>query len=48
MREICNQHGLKLSIEAYGDGPYQDVAYAGRVDVPMCEFWTGAPTWTTN
>lgn len=45
MREICNQHGLKLSIEAYGDGPYQDVAYAGRVDVPMCEFWTGPPTW---
>jgi hypothetical protein len=45
MREICNQHGLKLSIEAYGDGPYQDVAYAGRVDVPMCEFWTGSPSW---
>ncbi len=20
--------------------------YAGRVDVPMCEFWTGAPDWT--
>jgi hypothetical protein len=34
-----------LSIEAYGDGPYQDVAYAGRVDVPMCEFWTGPPAW---
>jgi len=46
MRELCNQHGLKLSIEAYGDGPYQDAAYAGRVDVPMCEFWTGAPAWT--
>ena len=46
MRELCNQHGLKLSIEAYGDGPYQDMEYAGRVDVPMCEFWTGAPAWT--
>jgi hypothetical protein len=22
MREICNQNGLSLSIEAYGDGPY--------------------------
>jgi hypothetical protein len=43
MREICNRHGLKLSIEAYGNGPYQDVEYAGRVDVPMSEFWTGAP-----
>ncbi len=48
MREICNQHGLKLSIECYGDGPYPDVAYAGRVDVPMCEFWTGSPAWTTQ
>ena len=45
MRELCNQHGLKLSIEAYGDGPYQDVAYGGRVDVPMCEFWTGPPSF---
>lgn len=45
MRKICNQHGLKLSIEAYGDGPYQDVAYAGRADVPMCEFWSGSPAW---
>ena len=24
MRELCNQHGLKLSIEAYGNGPYQE------------------------
>jgi hypothetical protein len=48
MRELCNQHGLKLSIEAYGDGPYQDMEYAGRVDVPMCEFWTGAPAWTRD
>ena len=46
LRELCNQRGLKLSIEAYGDGLYQDMEYAGRVDVPMCEFWTGAPTWT--
>ena len=45
MREISHQHGLKLSIEAYGDGPYQDVAYAGRADVPMCEFWTGPPVF---
>ena len=46
MKEICNQHGLKLSIEGYGDGPYQDVAYAGRADVPMSEFWTGAPSFS--
>ena len=45
MREICNQHGLTLSIEAYGGdsmgGPLDEVAYGGRADVPMGEFWTG-------
>jgi hypothetical protein len=46
MQELCNRHSLKLSTEAYGDGPYQDTEYAGRVDVPMCEFWTGAPDWS--
>jgi hypothetical protein len=41
MREISHQHGLTLSIEAYGGGPLDDVAYGGRADVPMSEFWTG-------
>jgi hypothetical protein len=45
MRTLCNQRGLRLSIEAYGNGPYSDVEYGGRVDVPMCEFWTGEPKW---
>jgi hypothetical protein len=35
---LAKQHGLKLSIEAYG-GPCDDVPYAGRADEPMCEFW---------
>ena len=26
-------------------GPFQDVAYGGRADVPMCEFWTGHARW---
>jgi hypothetical protein len=42
MREICHQHGLTLSIEAYGGGPLDEVAYGGRADVPMSEFWTGS------
>jgi (4-O-methyl)-D-glucuronate---lignin esterase len=41
MRELSHQHGLTLSIEAYGGGPLEDVAYGGRADVPMSEFWTG-------
>jgi len=41
MREICHKHGLTLSIEAYGSGPLDEVAYGGRADVPMSEFWSG-------
>jgi hypothetical protein len=48
MREISHQHGLTLSIEAYGGGPLDEVAYAGRADVPMSEFWTGQVTETWN
>ena len=39
-RELANQHGLRLSIEAYGDGPYDDIAYGGQADEPMGEFWS--------
>lgn len=41
-RELANQHGLRLSIEAYGE-PADDMAYAGRADEPMCEFWSYRP-----
>jgi alpha-L-rhamnosidase len=41
MRELSRQHGLTLSIEAYGAGPLDEVAYGGRADVPMSEFWLG-------
>ena len=41
MRKISNQHGLDLSIEAYGGGPLDELAYAGEADRPMSEFWTG-------
>ncbi|MBZ5564580.1 MAG: hypothetical protein LAP13_19450 [Acidobacteriia bacterium] len=45
LREISHQHGLTLSIEGYGSGPYEDVAYGACADVPMCEMWTGVPLW---
>ncbi len=41
MQQLCHQHGLKLSIEAYGGGPLDEVAYGGRADMPMGEFWAG-------
>jgi hypothetical protein len=48
MREISHQHGLTLSIEAYGGGPLEEVAYGGRADVPMSEFWIGQKPGTWN
>ncbi|MBN2450378.1 MAG: hypothetical protein JXR77_08310 [Lentisphaeria bacterium] len=40
MRELAHRHGLELSIEAYGDGPFDNLAYAGQTDEPMSEFWS--------
>lgn len=42
MRELAQRHGLRLSIEAYGE-PADDLAYAGRADEPMAEFWSYSP-----
>lgn len=41
MKELCHQHGMTLSLEAYGSGPLDEPAYGGQADVPMGEFWTG-------
>lgn len=40
LRTLARRHGLRLSIEAYGDCVFDDIAYAGRADEPMAEFWT--------
>ncbi len=40
LRTLAHRHGLRLSIEAYGDCLFDDLAYAGRADEPMAEFWT--------
>ncbi len=37
---LAQQHGLRLTIEAYGDGPFDDIRYGGRADEPMGEFWS--------
>ena len=39
-RELARRGGLELSIEAYGDGPLDDLRFAGRCDEPMGEFWS--------
>jgi hypothetical protein len=43
--EVSHQHGLKVSIEGYGSGPFENVTYGARADLPMCEMWTGVPSW---
>ncbi len=40
--ELAKKNGLKLSIEAYDDGPFDDLTYAGQCDEPMGEFWSWA------
>jgi hypothetical protein len=39
-RKLANRHGLRLSIEAYSGEPSEDMAYGGRADEPMGEFWS--------
>ncbi|MDR1269074.1 MAG: hypothetical protein LBK82_06090 [Planctomycetaceae bacterium] len=39
-KRLANQHGLKLSIEAYGS-PCDHIQYGGMADEPMGEFWIG-------
>ena len=46
LAKLCQQHGLRLSIEAYG-GPCDDMTYGGRADEPMCEFWIGGGAFET-
>jgi len=40
MGMLARKRGLRLSIEAYGDGPLDDLPFAGRADEPMAEFWS--------
>lgn len=46
MGTLARQHGLRLSVEAYG-GPTDELPYAGRADEPMCEFWIGGGAFST-
>jgi hypothetical protein len=46
--ELARQHGIDLSIEAYGDCVFDDVAYGGRADEPMAEFWAWPGNFTAG
>ena len=39
MEKLAKRHGIRLSIEAYGNCVFDDMMYAGRADEPMAEFW---------
>ena len=39
LRRRCNENGLILYCEPYGNGPFNDLEYARECDVPMSEFW---------
>lgn len=37
--EMCHKNGLKLSIEPYGDGNFDEFMVASKADIPMGEWW---------
>src|SRR5665213_218344 len=39
-QKMAHQSGLRLSIEAYSGEPAESMAYGGRADEPMAEFWS--------
>ena len=43
LRELAQEHGMKLSVQAYGQGNFNDLQCAARADMPMSEFWVGRP-----
>ena len=36
----CHQYGLKLSLEPYGSGPFDNLQYGRNCDIPVAEFWS--------
>jgi hypothetical protein len=39
LRELAHRSGLTMSAEVYGSGNFESIQSAGRIDVPMAEFW---------
>jgi hypothetical protein len=43
----CRERGLRLYVEGYGQGVFDELQVGGVPDVPMTEFWTRTP-WTPS
>ncbi|MGD0382021.1 MAG: glycosyl hydrolase [Thermoguttaceae bacterium] len=37
--ELCKNHGMILAGEPYGDGVFESLQIAEKLDIPMAEFW---------
>jgi len=37
--ELAHKHDMLLTVEAYGNGPFDNMRFAGCADEPMSEFW---------
>ncbi len=48
MAELCHSHGMKFSVEGYGNGPFDNLQYGGAGDIPMGEFWVGGGALETT
>ena len=48
LRRKCNELGMRLYLEPYGNGPLDDESYTRHCDVPMCEFWSTAAGFNTD
>lgn len=39
--QLCRQHGMRFSVEPYGNGLFDNLQVGGLADIPMGEFWVG-------
>ncbi len=42
-RELSHKSGVQFSLEGYGAALLDELAYTGRADLPITEFWMGVP-----
>lgn len=48
MQTLAEGHGMGVYSEAYGNGVFDNFQCAGRIEIPMCEFWIGEPRWDSS
>ena len=40
LQRRCHELGLRFSLEPYGNGPFDNLQYGRRCDIPVAEFWS--------